>query len=139
MIDAIISIKPRHVENILSGKKTVELRVRGMNLPTGSRLWVYTTLPVGKIKISTEVDFIELLPPKEMWKKYGKSICIPKKEFDEYTKARDLVAAIGLRNIKPLDKEICLETMRKYEKNFQPPQFFSRLHPDRALYSAFYT
>ena len=138
MTDAIISIKPRHVENILSGKKTVELRVRSMNLPMGSRLWIYTTLPVGKVKASTEVDFIGQLPPKEMWKKYGKKICIPKKEFDEYTRGRDIVAAIGLRNVNLLDKEICLETMRRYEKNFQPPQFFSRLHPDRALYSAFY-
>lgn len=138
MIDAIISIKPRHVENILSGKKTVELRVRSMNLPAGSRLWVYSTLPVGKVEMFAEVDFIELLPPKEMWKKYGKSICIPKKEFDEYTRSRELVTAIGLRNIKPLEKDICLETMRKYEKGFQPPQFFSRLYPGRALCSAFY-
>lgn len=138
MIDAIISIKPRHVKNIASGKKTVELRVRGMNLPEGSRLWIYTTLPVGKIEISAEVDFVELLPPKEIWKKYGKKICIQKKEFDKYTQARSLVAAIGLRNVRSLDSEICLETMRRHEENFQPPQFFSRISPERALYAAFY-
>lgn len=139
MNDAIISIKPKHVENILAGNKTVELRTRNINLPTGSRLWVYTTLPVGKVKLSTEIDFIELLPPKEMWKKHGKSLCMAKKEFDEYTSDREFVVAIGLRNIIPLDRDVCLETMRKYEKNFQPPQFFSILYPDRALYSAFYT
>lgn len=138
MIDAIISIKPRHVENILSGIKTVELRTRNINLPIGSRLWIYTTLPVGKVKLSVEIDFIEMLPPKKMWQKYGKSICISKREFDEYTEDRELVSAIGLINIKPLDKDICLGTMRGYEKNFQPPQFFSRLYPERALYSAFY-
>ena len=139
MNDAIISIKPRHVENILSGNKTVELRTRNINLPTGSRLWVYTTLPVGKVKLSTEIDFVEILSPKEMWNRYGKDICISKKEFDKYTRGRQLVAAIGLRNVKPLKRDICLNTMRKYEENFQPPQFFSRLHPERALYSAFYT
>jgi predicted transcriptional regulator len=138
MIDAIISIKPRHVENILSGNKTVELRARSINLPVGSRLWIYTTLPVGKVKLSTEIDFIELLSPNKMWKKHGKSICISKKEFNEYTNGRELVAAIGLRNIRTLEKDICLDTMRKYEKNFQPPQFFSKLYPERALYSAFY-
>lgn len=138
MIDAIVSIKPRHVENILSGAKTVELRTRGINLPTGSRLWIYTTLPIGRVKISAEIDFVELLSPKDAWKKYGKSICITRREFDEYTMGRATVAAIGLRHIKPLEKDICLETMRKYESNFQPPQFFSKLHPDRSLYSAFY-
>lgn len=138
MIDAIISLKPRHVENILSGCKTVELRTRSINLPVGSRLWIYTTLPVGKVKLSAEIDFIELLSPKKMWKKHGENICIAKQEFDEYTMAREFVAAIGLRKIKPLDRDICLGTMRKYEKNFQPPQFFSKLYPDRSLYSAFY-
>ncbi len=138
MNDAIISIKPRHVENILSGAKTVELRTRSMNLPAGSRLWVYTTLPVGKVKLSTEIDFVEILPPKTIWKKYGENICISKNEFDLYTEGRELVSAIGLRNVTPLGKDICLKTMRRYEENFQPPQFFSMLHPDRALYSAFY-
>jgi len=138
MNDAIISIKPKHVENILSGAKTVELRTRNISLPSGSRLWVYTTLPVGKVKLSAEIEFIDLLTPKEIWKKHGKNICISKKEFDEYTKGRDLVSAIGLGNIRPLARDICLKTMREYEENFQPPQFFSILYPDRALYSAFY-
>jgi predicted transcriptional regulator len=135
MNDAIISIKPRHVENILSGTKTVELRTRNINLPTGSKLWIYTTLPVGKIKLSVEIEFIDTYSPKEIWKKHGRSICISKREFDEYTRGRDLVSAIGLKNVRPLDRDICLETMRKYEKNFQPPQFFSKLNPERALYS----
>lgn len=139
MNDAIISIKPRHVENILSGAKTVELRTRTINLPTGSRLWVYSTLPVGKVKLSTEIDFIDMLPPNKMWKRHGESICISKKEFDEYTEGRELVSAIGLRNVNPLDRDICLETLRGYEENFQPPQFFLKLYPERALYSAFYS
>jgi len=139
MSDAIISIKQRHVKNILSGDKTVELRTRPINLPEGSRLWVYTTLPVGKVELSTEIDFVDVLPPKSMWRKYGKSICISKKEFDDYTEGREKVAAIGLKCVRPLNQGISLKTMRDYEENFQPPQFFSRLGPERALYSAFHT
>lgn len=138
MHDAIISIKPKHVEDIISGVKTVELRTRGMSLPVGSRLWVYATLPVGKVSVSVEVDFVEELAPEKMWDKFGKNICIPKEEFDSYTSGRCTVFAIGLRNIAPLTKGICLEEMRGYEENFQPPQFFSKLYPSRALYSAFY-
>ena len=139
MTDAIISIKPWHVQNILSGAKTVELRTRNISLPTGSRLWVYTTLPIGKIMLSTEIEFIDILPIEKIWNKYGRNICISKDEFDTYTKGRDFVTAIGLGNVRPLDRNICLETMREYEENFQPPQFFSRLYPDRALYTAFYS
>lgn len=138
MHDAIISIKPRHVENIISGAKTVELRTRNIGLPVGARLWVYTTLPVGKIEFSAEIEFIDMLSPKEIWDKHGQDICISKYEFDEYTKGRDLVSAIGMRDVRLLEIDLCLETMRGYEKNFQPPQFFSRLYPGRALYSALY-
>ena len=138
MTDAIISIKPRHVENILSGKKTVELRVRSVNLPVGTRMWVYTTLPVGSVSVSVDVDFIESLPPKEMWRKYGHRICISKKEFDDYTKCRDFVTAIGLREIRRLDSEVSLETMRVNVRGFQPPQFFSRVSPGSELYKVFY-
>lgn len=138
MTDAIISIKPKHVDNILSGKKTVELRTRHINLPVGSQLWIYATLPEGKVKLSTEVSFIEMLSPEKMWAKHWKSICVSKEEFENYTHGRNQVCAIGLKAIKPLDRIMCLETMRSYESNFQPPQFFSKLSPDRALYSAFY-
>lgn len=137
MTDAIISIKPRHVENILSGAKTIELRTRSINMPPGSKLWIYTTLPVGKIELSAEIEFVESMSPKKIWNKHGGGICISKSEFDDYTKGRIAVSVIGLRKIQQLERYICLETMRKYEKNFQPPQFFSRLYPDRALYTVF--
>tara|TARA_R110002020_G_scaffold276362_2_gene491734 strand:+ start:7604 stop:8023 length:420 start_codon:yes stop_codon:yes gene_type:complete len=139
MTDAIISIRPKHVEDIISGKKTVEVRLKNIKLLPGSRLWVYTTLPVGKVKVSAEIDFIESLPPDEGWRKYRECISISKKEYDAYTGGRSVVVVIGLRNVKILEKEICLSTMRQYEKDFQPPQFFTKLSPERALYSAFYT
>jgi len=134
MCDAIISIKPKHVESILSGKKTVELRVRNVNLPEGTRLWIYTTLPIGQVGAHAEVGFIECLSPKEMWRKYGGSICISKQDFEEYTKSREIVTAIGLKNVRRLSQDICLKAMRSCEENFQPPQFFTRLHPERELY-----
>lgn len=137
MIEAIISIKPRHVENILSGKKSVELRSRKMCLPKGSRLWLYATLPVGSVKAHAQVEFVELLPPSELWEKYGESICISKQEFDAYTREREEVVAIGLTEVRSLATEIDLESIRKYEKGFQPPQFFAKLHPGRAAYLAF--
>lgn len=136
MNDAIISIKPKHVENILTGLKTVELRTRAFNLPEGSKLWIYTTLPVGKVKLTTEIDFVDTDTPEVIWKKYYKQICISKDDFDAYTADRRVVSAIGLKSVTPLDKAICLDTLRQYESGFQPPQFFARVHPNRPLYTA---
>ena len=86
MIDAIISIKPRHVENILSGKKTVELRTRGLNLPEGSRLWIYTTLPVGKVMLFAEIDFIDRRLPTEIWKNMERISVSPRKSLTNIQK-----------------------------------------------------
>ena len=38
-------LKPEHVENIVKGFKTVELRTRQINLPAGTKIWIYSTLP----------------------------------------------------------------------------------------------
>jgi predicted transcriptional regulator len=138
MTDAIISIKSRHVENILNGTKTVELRTKNINMPVGSKLWIYTTMPVGRVEASAEIQFVETLSPESIWIKYGKDIRISREEFLDYTKGRDVVTAIGLTDVESLRESICLETMRCYEKGFQPPQFISKLHPERELYSAFY-
>ncbi len=139
MLDAIISIKPRHVENIVSGFKTVELRTKSINLPIGSKLWIYTTKPVGRVEVSAEIKFIETLSPAKIWEKYSKDICITKEEFLSYTEGREHVTAIGLTDIESLCGSICLETLRNFEKGFQPPQFISKLYPEREIYSAFYS
>jgi predicted transcriptional regulator len=133
MIEALVSIKPRHVDNIMQGKKSVELRVKPISLPPGSRLWVYTTLPVGRIDMSAQVDFVKSLPPEEIWTKYGKEICISKLDFDLYTAGRDLVTAIGLKDITILDQGVCLPLIRMRLGKFQPPQFFSKIAPNSPL------
>ena len=46
----LISLEPRHAENILEGRKRVELRRRTMNVTIGSTVWMYAKLPVGDRK-----------------------------------------------------------------------------------------
>jgi len=138
VIEAMISIKPRHVSNIIDGSKLVELRTKRINMPIGSKLWIYSTLPVGMIEVSARIQFIETLSPDAIWTKYGRDICIAEAEFKVYTKGRDVVTAIGLIDIEELRKKISLKTLRHYEEGFQPPQFISKLYPERAIYNAFY-
>ncbi len=45
----LISLEPRHAENILAGLKRVELRRRTMNVSPGCTVWIYAKLPVGSI------------------------------------------------------------------------------------------
>lgn len=133
MIDALLSIKPRHVKNIKSGAKTVELRVKPINLPVDSRLWIYTTLPVGEIGLHAQIDFIDSSTPEDIWSMHGKNICISKEDFDRYTDGRTQVTAIGLKNVNVLERGISLDSIRQQVGRFNPPQFFLKIAPGSAL------
>lgn len=133
MIDALLSIKPQHVKNIKSGAKTVELRVKPLNLPVDSRLWIYTTLPVGEIGLHAQIDFIDSSTPEEIWSIHGKNICISREDFDRYTDGREQVTAIGLKNVNVLERGISLDSIRQQVGRFNPPQFFLKIAPGGAL------
>lgn len=137
MEDVLISIRPEHVDNIKSGKKNVELRTRSLNLEKGDCLWVYTTLPVGAVEVSVQVEFIETSKPSGIWRKYKESICITKKVFDEYTKGRQLVTVVGFGTVRILDQPITLSELRVFDNKFTPPQFFTRLKSDKKVSAVF--
>lgn len=137
MNKGLISIKAEHVKNIILGKKTVELRTRRLGLPVGSKLWIYTTLPTGCIEAVVEIAFISTLPTEQIWEKYQTEMCIDKKLFEQYTKGKEVVSAIGFKNIKQTDKSLCLNTLRTFDENFMPPQFFIKLTPDKKISEAF--
>jgi predicted transcriptional regulator len=44
--DYLISLQPHHTDRIRAGEKTVEFRRRTPPIPIGSRLWVYSKLPI---------------------------------------------------------------------------------------------
>ena len=137
MMKGLISIKPEHVKNIIEGNKTVEIRTRRLNLPIGSKLWIYTTLPTGCIEAVTEIEFIVTSSPDNIWERFNTKMCISRELFDEYTKGKDVVSAIGLANVKQTDKSLCLKTLRTIDKKFMPPQFFIKLTPDKKITEAF--
>ncbi len=126
MNDALFSIKPKHVENILSGSKTVELRSRTVNLEPGTTIWIYSTLPNGCVSAYATVDKVHLASPSIIWKEYSEEIAITKKEFDDYVLGKETVSAICLTNIYQIEPVISLEDLRDNTENFHPPQFFKK-------------
>jgi len=126
MNNALFSIKPKHVDNILAGNKTVELRSRTVNLETGTTIWIYSTLPNGCISAYATIDKIHQATPSNIWKEYSEEIAISKKEFDEYVLGKATVSAICLKDIYQIEPAISLEELRNNTENFHPPQFFKK-------------
>ncbi len=80
---ALMAIHPRHAEAILDGRKTVELRKRGLATDVRTVV-IYATSPVQRIVGAFDVaDTIRDLP-KRLWARVRGSACIDQAEFDRY-------------------------------------------------------
>jgi len=133
MNNALISIKPPYVEQILSGIKTVELRRQPMNLTAGARLWIYSTLPKGCIEAVATIASIEVGSPSLLWRKHGRSMGITYAHFCAYLLGSKTALAITLNDIKRLRHPLTLAQLRTEHKVFHPPQSFIHLENKPSL------
>ena len=122
----MISIKPRFASSILAGQKTVELRRRFMNLPKDSKLWIYSTLPVGAIVAFATLRETIRDTPAELWMKYNDRIGIPRCEFDAYFDGCGLGVALELCDVKTITP-VKLDKIREIRGIRQMPQVAVRV------------
>ena len=123
----LISLEPRHAENIFVGVKRVELRRRTMNVELGSTVWIYAKLPVGSIVGHATIANIHVLSPSRLWREFGAVSGVSRSEFFEYFGERNTAVALELENCHRLARSFDLQSLRQVSRRFQPPQFFSRL------------
>lgn len=132
----LISLEPRHAENILEGRKRVELRRRTMNVTIGSTVWMYAKVPVGSIIGRAIVAAIHVLAPATLWQRFGAVSGISRSEFFEYFADRDQGTALELSDCRRLTHAFDLEALRRFHHGFQPPQFFIRVRHNTPLWFA---
>ena len=134
MSDALISIKPQFVGKILSGRKSIEIRNRTVILSPGTRLWIYNTLPIGRIDAVALVDFVETGSPSAIWKRFHEKIGISAAEFQEYINQSSRVSAISLIQACRVSGPLTLTYLRSAVPGFHPPQFIKHIPPSDLLW-----
>src|SRR5438132_1393736 len=82
--DILISVKPEYFGRMLSGDKTVELRRRPLRVPIGTTVWIYETIPSGRIGAMAEVSAVDESTPAEIWRRYGDRVGVNKRTFSSY-------------------------------------------------------
>jgi len=112
----LISIHPRHVENILNGTKKVEYRRKFGNHI--KRMFIYSTSPVQKIVARADVEEIIEGDRYEVWHKTKEIGGITRAEYMEYFKY-SRAKAIVLKNVIEFDS-VTLEEMHIN----RPPQSY---------------
>lgn len=132
----LISLDSRHAENILSGRKLVELRRRSMHVSPGATVWMYAKLPVGSIVGHAKVQSVDSSSPAQLWRRYGSVSGLSKQEFFDYFSGASQGVALVLREKTRLKNPLTLESIRQVDEGFQPPQFFARVTASHPLHGA---
>ena len=115
--DAIISIHPDYADAILAGKKTIELRRRIPEVPSGTRLWIYATRPTGAIIGFVTIRDVARAHPATIWKKHRSGTGVDHASFKAYFNgAKEAVAILlaAARRVSP----ITIEELREIRDSF---------------------
>ena len=121
---ALFSIRPRYVEDILSGSKTVELRRRQPKLSKGDLCLLYASSPVCAVEGFCRVEGILADTPERLWPLVRHSSGVTRTEFLDYFRGATEAVAISLTQVQSLECPIPLQEMREVDPGFRPPQSY---------------
>ena len=96
----LLSVKPKYVEKILAGEKTVEYRKR---IPTDSsvkRVLIYASNPIKRVVAEFTIGRFLEETPKEMWRQTQQIGGISEQEFAAYFKDKNKAYAYEIKNLQ---------------------------------------
>lgn len=119
-MNAILSIKPQFVDEIVAGRKRFEFRKHGFKKPVRN-IYIYASSPVCRIIGEFELGAIIEDKPEELWNRTRDYSGISKAFFDEYFSAHDVGYALEIKMFKKYP-----EPFNPYSNNrkFRAPQSF---------------
>lgn len=128
--DFLVSIRPTHVENIVQGRKTVELRRRfSEDVAPGAVLLIYSTSPTQAIVGTAHIRGVRKLPLDSLWAEHGGAACITRQDFDSYFSGLSEGYAILLSDVRPFARQVAAADLRE-QFNFVAPQSFMYLRQE---------
>lgn len=128
--DVLFSIKPIYADQILAGRKTVELRRRFTNAEvTGSLAFIYSTSPVRQLVGYARIKAVRKLRIQDIWREYRDVAGISKAGFDTYFEGKCDGYVIELDEPTRLADGVPIADLRE-RFGFVPPQSFRYVSRD---------
>ena len=137
--EVLFCVQDVYAQSFIEGKKTIELRRRAPNISSETRVWVYSKLPIGAVRLTANVTEIRTMETGDIWEKYKSDIDLTEGAFRSYFSGVSTGAAIFLNNIKKIEHPIYLHDIRQIVPGFHPPQFFRWIRNGSAELSLFRT
>lgn len=119
----LLSVAPEFAEKIADGTKTVELRRRFPDVPVGTWIFLYVTLPVGAILGRVKVAEVHMDEPITLWKHYHECVGLSRARFDKYFEGRDIGYAVLLADYQEVPSQD-LDSLRQIIDGFVAPQSY---------------
>jgi len=126
----MLSLHPRHAKNVLSGRKTVEVRRFRGRVNSGDLVFIYVSSPVKALVGRCLVSRVLHATPDYLWKVVGPSVALSREEFDSYLANSRMGFAIFLRKVEPYSHPVPLDSLRRHLPGFHPPQTYLYLPRD---------
>ena len=125
----LLSVRPPHVDRLLDGTKTIELRRRTWQVPPGSAILLYASGNRRALVGSLVVRAIETGTPDAIWHRHGLDAGLSRPEFDNYFVGADRAVAISVGSARRLETPLDLEELRRRRPTFTAPQTFRYIFP----------
>jgi predicted transcriptional regulator len=122
--DIIISIRPPHVEDILAGRKTVELRRRfPIAMGDGGLMLIYASSPEQSLIGAARIEGVRRMTPAGLWRSFREQACVPKAYFNDYFCGASEGFGVLLGSVVRFEEAIPVSELKERFR-FSPPQSY---------------
>ncbi len=123
----LVSIRPRFVERIFAGTKTVELRRVRPRIKAGDLVVIYASGNQKALVGAFQVGDLIAASPATIWRHYGSRTGVTKRECNTYFSGLMTGYAIEVARTWQLASPVQLETLRSQSGGFHAPQSYRYL------------
>lgn len=125
-----MSIRSPHIERILDGTKTVELRRRALRLEPGTIVLLYAAAARRELVGAFDVGDVDSASPERVWRRHRTSTGLTKAEFSRYFDEAPIAYAVTATCVRALAEPIPLDELRRRWPAFTAPQTHRRVPTD---------
>lgn len=121
---ALLSIKPRFANLLLSGEKKIELRKRAPCVEPGGLLVLYASSPTCAVVGALQVKEVVRTNPEALWEEYRQSTAVSPEEYWSYYGDSDVAEGVLVAQAIAFEQALSLHEIRSAWPGFMPPQSF---------------